>query len=365
MNSMFYGAASFNNGGETMGTLGNSWNTASVNNLGFMFSGASSFDQNIDSWDTSSVTNMNGTFQDTFAFNQPLGQWNTEAVTNMTSMFSGATVFNQPIGQWNTANVTDMSYMLAGTHNFDQNIGTWNISAVTNFQMALINSALSVTNYDNTLIGWASQSVGQGLTLDANNLYYGNAGIAARGSLTGTDGWTINDAGVSPIPTIGSVVISGTQSPGSLLTNAVSVSGTPTPTNTFQWYRCTSSQTMEIDSPHVPTGCHAISGAQSGLYSLTTGDIGFFVTVMVTETNTEGSVSALAASSTAVAIDPPITPGTTSTTVPAVTTVSLTTLAATGSDLAWPLSIAATLLGLGGLGVLGAQRRRRHREAAL
>ena len=56
---------------------------------------------------------------------------------------------------------------------------------------------------------------------------------------------------------------------------------------------------------------------------------------------------------------------TTTTAPPATALTTSATLAATGSDLASPLSATATLLGLGGLGVLGAQRRRRHREAAL
>ena len=56
---------------------------------------------------------------------------------------------------------------------------------------------------------------------------------------------------------------------------------------------------------------------------------------------------------------PANSPTTIPTTTPAVTTASIKTLAATGTNLTIPLGLATALLGLGGLGVLGAQRGRR------
>ena len=72
-------------------------------------------------------------------------------------------------------------------------------------------------------------------------------------------------------------------------------------------------------------------------------------TVEVTATNSVGT------STPSVTLVTPVAP----TITPAVTTASIKTLAATGTNLTLPLGLATALLGLGGLGVLGAQRRRR------
>ena len=42
-----------------------------------MFGYASAFNQNIDSWNTANVTDMGWMFRDAFAFNQNIGSWNT------------------------------------------------------------------------------------------------------------------------------------------------------------------------------------------------------------------------------------------------------------------------------------------------
>ncbi|MBK9254901.1 MAG: BspA family leucine-rich repeat surface protein [Saprospiraceae bacterium] len=124
MNVVFNGASAFNQ------NIGN-WNTAAVTNMLGMFNGASSFNQNIGNWNTAEVTDMSSMFNGASAFNQNIGNWNTAAVTNMRLMFSSASAFNQNIGNWNTVAVTDMSSMFNGASSFNQNIGNWNTAAVT------------------------------------------------------------------------------------------------------------------------------------------------------------------------------------------------------------------------------------------
>ena len=233
--AMFYGATSFNQ------EIGN-WNTASVTNMGFMFADAPSFNQNIGNWNTSSVTNMYAMFNGATAFNQKIGNWNTQKVTNMSFMFAGATDFNQSLSSWNTSSVTsmssmfqlaanfnknisswntglvmDMSYMFyrakhfnqnignwntgavtkmvgmfAGANVFNQDLGNWNITAVTDMSTMLDNTALTISKYDSTLIGWAGQtSPRNNVTLGARNLKY-CGGAIARASLISTYGWTVN-----------------------------------------------------------------------------------------------------------------------------------------------------------------------------
>ena len=74
-------------------------------------------------------------------------------------------------------------------------------------------------------------------------------------------------------------------------------------------------------------------------------------TVEVTATNSAGT------STPSVTLVTPVAP----TITPAVTTASIKTLAATGTNLTLPLGLATALLGLGGLGVLGARASRQRK----
>jgi len=132
MRNMFAFAYVFNNGGVSLDTSGNSWNTSQVTQMNGMFFGARTFNQNIGSWNTSKVTEMDSMFFGASVFNQNIVSWNTSQVKKMNGMFSGASVFNQNIGSWDTSGVTLMNTMFQGASAFNQNIGSWNTSKVTN-----------------------------------------------------------------------------------------------------------------------------------------------------------------------------------------------------------------------------------------
>ena len=77
---------------------------STVTNMGSMFYGAASFNQDIGGWDTSNVTDMGYMFNGATSFNQDIGGWDTSNVINMVYMFNGATSFNQDLKRWNVGN---------------------------------------------------------------------------------------------------------------------------------------------------------------------------------------------------------------------------------------------------------------------
>ncbi|CAN5360421.1 hypothetical protein BH09BAC3_BH09BAC3_09940 [soil metagenome] len=129
MSQMFRNASSFNQDIS-------SWVVSNVTEMTYMFENASSFNQNIGNWDVSNVTNMSGAFFQANSFNQNIGNWDVSNVTNMSGVFFQANSFNQNIGNWDVKNVTDMTSAFGSASSFNQDISTWDVSAVTNmFQM--------------------------------------------------------------------------------------------------------------------------------------------------------------------------------------------------------------------------------------
>ena len=176
-----------------------SWNTSNVTTMQNMFNRADAFNQNIGAWNTENVTTMEAMFFGAKAFNQDIGGWNTGNVTSMLNMFYNATSFNQDVGDWNTAKVTNMGFLFYNASAFDQSLGDWNIANVTNMASMLRNSNLSISHYDQTLDGWATQNVKSGISLGADGLHYSD--VSAVDALK-AKGWTITDAGSDSVVTI-------------------------------------------------------------------------------------------------------------------------------------------------------------------
>ncbi|MES2836771.1 MAG: BspA family leucine-rich repeat surface protein [Bacteroidota bacterium] len=256
MRAMFYGANVVTIFNQNIG----SWNTANVTDMGFMFMSNIAFNQNISSWNTASVTDMSWMFYGATAFNQNIGTWNTDNVTNMSLMFRDATNFNQNIGSWNTENVTDMRYMFYNSAAFNQNISSWNISNVIdmrsmfygtsafnqslaawganlNSSVVLTNfldySALSITNYDATLIAF-NASGPNGRNMGAYGLVYCEASTA-RENLINFKSWTIN-GDIATVPTTpvftitSSTICAGTSVPALPIISTDGIVGTWLPT---------------------------------------------------------------------------------------------------------------------------------------
>lgn len=104
---------------------------AGIYDLQSMFSGCSSFNQDISGWDMSQVQNLANMFNGCTAFNQNLAAWNTSAVLNMYRTFYGCSSFNQDIGLWLTSNVNNMAEMFSGASKFNQDLSKWCVSKIT------------------------------------------------------------------------------------------------------------------------------------------------------------------------------------------------------------------------------------------
>ena len=125
-----------------------------------MFAGCSSFNQPLEKWDVSKVTNMGDMFSDCSSFNQPLEKWDVSKVTYMGGMFHYCSSFNQPLGKWKIKTSVD----------------------------DLDETAMSPSNYSQTLVGWAEHAFPSNLYFYVGGLFYNNEGKAARNKLI-SYGW--------------------------------------------------------------------------------------------------------------------------------------------------------------------------------
>ena len=196
MNEMFYLCFSL---------VGNSsfdtWNTATVTNMYYMFGENTLFNAPINNWNVSNVTNMSYMFDAAISFNQSLSKWNTSNVTTMQHMFHAASSFNQDLRNWNTANVTNMNELFHAATSFNQNLGNWNLSSLNNAVDMFLNSGLNCQNYDSTIHGWSLKSETPDNIVLSNTsplIYSHPAAVSARNFLINTKGWTISGDTYNP-----------------------------------------------------------------------------------------------------------------------------------------------------------------------
>jgi hypothetical protein len=133
-------------------------------------------------------------FHGATAFNQPIGSWDLSGVTDINRMFQDDTAFNQPLNSWTVGNVVDFSYIFSGANSFDQNLSNWNFASATGVDGFLEFITISTPNYDELLNAMYNTYGYSGLPFGGGNSQYSVVGEPARTGLI-ADGWTITDGG--------------------------------------------------------------------------------------------------------------------------------------------------------------------------
>ena len=218
MSRMFEDCISFN---QDIG----SWDMTTVTNISYMLSGCRSFNQDISSWNLQGVSSLKGLLRGTLNFRQDIStlnistiislerlfqasiiddsigisEWDISGVRILRELFYGSEIIgdNINIENWDTGNVTDMFAIFLNCKNFNMNLANWNIENCTNFKLFTDGAYWTTTNYDATLIGWASQSPKPNVTAEFGIARYtlGGAAETARNTLINTYGWIIEDGG--------------------------------------------------------------------------------------------------------------------------------------------------------------------------
>ncbi len=168
MNNAFRGCSNM-----TM-TATDTANVSGVSDFNNTFRGASNFNGDISGWDVSSGTDFSLMFNNADAFNQDISGWNVSSGVNFRAMFRFIPNFNQDISGWNVSNGEDFGDMFRNSTGFNQNLGSWNVGSMTDGTRMFENSALSVLNWDATLIGWHAQNFSLASTeeIGADGLQY-------------------------------------------------------------------------------------------------------------------------------------------------------------------------------------------------
>ena len=96
-----------------------------------LFTGATSFNQNLSIWNVLKVMTTYQMFKGAYSFNGNLNSWEVSKVNSMYGTFWSATSFNNNLQSWNMAFVGDTASMVEGARSFNQTLNSWNVSAVT------------------------------------------------------------------------------------------------------------------------------------------------------------------------------------------------------------------------------------------
>ena len=102
-----------------------SWDVSKVEDMSYMFNGATSFNGDVSKWKFPKVENMSHMFYGAASFNGDVSRWTFPEVMDMSYMFDGATSFNGDVSKWDFPKVMDMRYMFKDAMSFDGDVSKW------------------------------------------------------------------------------------------------------------------------------------------------------------------------------------------------------------------------------------------------
>ena len=182
------------------------WDTSNVTDFTNFLRACGNFDNggdlaDMDNFDVSSAINMNWMFNRTTQMaNVYIGSWDVSNVTSMNTTFNPLAMTNSGLENWDISNVSNFSQFNAyGQTNIS--LANWTPTSMTYAgSFWFDNRAMSVANYDATLISWAGQTLQNNVTIDFGSSQYSYESAAARQTLIDTYGWTITDGGQAVVP---------------------------------------------------------------------------------------------------------------------------------------------------------------------
>jgi len=218
---------SFNNGDYINTSLiPFSWSIPFLISITSLFSGARSFNQNVNSLNVSSLTTLQTVFSSASNYNngnQPL-TWSAPLCTVFTQMFQNAFMFNQPMTNLvNTSGVSNcvMQSMLSGARMFNQNLNSWNLENVVNLQSCFVSN----TNAFSGRMEFNNGELGREEIANAN-ITLSNASFTSITAVLSCLGATFNLTSLA----IGDVILIGTST--IFIASAITIIGTTTLTLT-------------------------------------------------------------------------------------------------------------------------------------
>ncbi|MEM6685241.1 MAG: BspA family leucine-rich repeat surface protein, partial [Bacteroidota bacterium] len=176
----------------------NNWNVQNAVDMRNMFFGTP-FNQPLNNWDMHGVLNVEAMFRNT-PFDQDISMWDTSTIRFMTTLFSGCP-FNQDISGWDVGDVTNMLGMFLGNTAFDQDISQWDVSMVSDMTFMFQNGNLSTENYDALLIAWSQLPLQNDVYFSVGNSTY-CYGTQARADIETNFNWTFDDGGQGNCPVL-------------------------------------------------------------------------------------------------------------------------------------------------------------------
>ena len=141
--------------------------------------------------DLSQATSLSDMFWNAHSLQGDFSVWDVSTISDISGIFFACNLMNSDLGEWEVGQVTDMNFAFSGT-SLNCNLGDWDISQVAQMASMLDDCPMTITNYDSTLIGWATQAVQPNVLLGVRGLKYCKA-EQARAQLINNAFWNFQE----------------------------------------------------------------------------------------------------------------------------------------------------------------------------